>query len=131
MNKHIRLRSLSLFLYAIIVVLLYSGNALAANTFEDPDGRYTIDLPKNWKLQPQAEKTVYVFQGKGSNVIIEYSEQNKTRENLFNDGFNTLKASGLVNAKVQGSIRNLKINNNKPFPSLLTNDYDLVGFILI
>jgi hypothetical protein len=98
----------------IFVVLLgSSGLSVASNTFEDPKGRFAIDLPEGWKLDPQKDESVYVFKGDDSSIIIEYSSTTGKRDALFLNGMNTLKASGLANASAVGDAKDMKVNDNE------------------
>jgi len=99
-------------LLAVIVMLLMFSTGYAANTFEESKGRFSIDLPKDWKLEPQTDQSTYVFKGNGNSIIIQYFTGAKTSEQLFQEGLNILRLSGLPNAKTTKADRNLKVNDN-------------------
>ena len=90
----------------------FFGIAHAANTFEDPKGRFVIDLPPGWKLAPQTDETVYVFKGDDMSIIIEYDPAQSDAGALFAKGVTTLKASGLPNALPAEEIKDLTVNGN-------------------
>ena len=108
--KNIRLLGI---LIITVVLLGGTGSSIAANTFEDPKGRFSIDLPDGWKLDPQTDESVYVFKGGDSSIILEYSSTTSERGALFLSGMNTLKASGLANASSVDDAKDMKVNNNK------------------
>ncbi len=96
----------------ILLAVAFCGIAHAANTFEDPKGRFAIDLPSGWKLAPQTDETVYVFKGDDMSIIIEYDAALNDAGALFAKGVNTLKASGLPNASPAEEIKDLTVNDN-------------------
>ena len=50
----------SLFL-TILSFLALTAMAGAQTTYEDPQGRFAIDIPKGWQLAPQTDDKVFVF----------------------------------------------------------------------
>lgn len=93
-------------------VILGSGLAQAGSDFTDSNGRFTIDLPKGWKLEPQAEETVYVFKGDDKTIVMEYLPAESDPEQLHERGLNTLKASGFASPKLHGAMQSFSINGN-------------------
>ena len=62
----------SILLRAVVIASIGRLSAGVANAFDDPEGRFSIDLPAGWQLAPQTDTDVYVFEGEGSNVIFQY-----------------------------------------------------------
>jgi hypothetical protein len=118
------------FLSVVTVVLLMFSIGYAANTFEESKGRFSIDLPKGWKLEPQTDQTTYVFKGDGNSIIIQYFTEAKNREQLFQEGLNTLRSAGLPNAKPTKAVRNLNVSNN-PAKWGIYNDTMLYGSVKV
>ena len=56
----------------VAIFIFWTHTAKAANTFEDPQGRFAIDLPSGWELDPQTDETVFVFKGDSKSIIIQY-----------------------------------------------------------
>jgi hypothetical protein len=104
----------SISLHSVVVIALIAGLAVrTATAFEDPKGRFSIDLPEGWQLAPQTEDTVFVFQGEGSSVIVQYLPTIGEAEALFANGMTMLKDSGLPNASPAEEIRDLEVNGNE------------------
>lgn len=58
-------------------LLVIAGIGRAQTTYEDPQGRFAVDLPKGWKFQPllpaaQTNDLVSDFQGDGKSISIVY-----------------------------------------------------------
>lgn len=94
-----------------LCITAFDTTVHATNTFEDPMGRFVIDLPEGWKLEPQ---TVYVFKGtlNSNSIIMEYLENSKSAASAFNSGINSLKGAGLPNASAVREVTDLSINAN-------------------
>lgn len=101
-----------IYLATLFIFLLLGGVSLyAANTFIEPKGRFAIDLPAGWKLQPQTDEKVYVFKESADSIIMEYFDGALSREELFQKGVATIGFS-MPTAAVQGDILDKKINSN-------------------
>ncbi len=103
---------------ALCVAGLLCGSANAANSYEDLGGRFVIDLPDGWQLQPQTEKDVYIFKGEGyETIILEYTEKETDVELLLGKAVNTMRLSSpeLTDAKVQGDAKGMKTNGNEAY----------------
>lgn len=97
---------------ALVMALIAAVVARPAGAFEDPKGRFSIDLPEGWQLAPQTDDSVFVFQGEGSSIIIQYLPTTGGAETLFANGMAMLKASGLPNASAAEATRDLEVNGN-------------------
>ena len=94
----------------ITLILLY-GFLYAGNTFDDPKGRFSIDLPEGWKLTPQTDKDVYVFKGGDNNsIIMEYNAGAENSPELFQQAIDAFEASGLPNPSPVDKIMDLTVN---------------------
>jgi hypothetical protein len=99
-------------LAAILVALLACGAGVrAADTFTEPKGRFALDLPSGWSLQPQTDETVYVFNAGSESIIIQYYGGALGRETLFQNGMVSVRAS-LPTAEVKGAVLEQKVNGN-------------------
>jgi hypothetical protein len=98
----------------LIYLLTVTVTGFCANTFQEPKGRFDIDLPNGWALTPQTNPTVYVFKGtqNSNTIIIEYAEGKKSVAATFNAGMNTLKAAGLPNPVEVEKAKDFKVNGN-------------------
>ncbi|HWR71811.1 MAG TPA: hypothetical protein VN604_01435 [Nitrospirota bacterium] len=125
----------------LLLAVAFCGIAHAANTFEDPKGRFAIDLPSGWKLAPQTDETVYVFKGDDMSIIIEYDPTQGDAGALFAKGVTTLKASGLPNASPAEEIKDLTVNGNNAraglhadevaYGSLKVKLYGMLGSVVL
>jgi hypothetical protein len=98
-----------------LVVLLPSllaapGAALAQTTFEDPQGRFVIDLPEGWRLTPQTDDKVLVFQGEGKSIIIECVPMMKDPAELLRKAETTLRAAGFANPVLDADVLEMTLN---------------------
>jgi hypothetical protein len=125
MQSFSRILSVCYLTFAVISLLLV-GNTYATNTFEDQKGRFAIDLPDGWELEPQTDETVFVFKGGDNNsIIMQYLYNITDREKLFDEGVKQLKLSGIPNAAPEGRIENLIINDNKARWGLYSGDMNV------
>jgi hypothetical protein len=109
-------RKLFFFLYALLLSiplnqLFFVNESPAANTFSDQKGRFTIDLPTGWSLQPQTDERVYVFKETSESIIIEYFDGASNRDTLFQKGTDTVRSS-MPAAEITGDVLDRKINGN-------------------
>jgi hypothetical protein len=95
-----------------IAILIFVNIASAANTYEDLRGRFVIDLPEGWQLQPQTEDTVYVFKRDNDSIILEYVLSTNDPDQLLKKALVTLNLSGLRNASPEGEVKSLTVNGN-------------------
>lgn len=108
MKKSVRLY----LIFGVVLALFWSSGAYAANTYEDLSGRFAIDLPEGWKLQPQTNENAYIFKGSGhQSIIIGYEASASDLDSLFNDAVDIFR-DALPDAALQGDITDLKVNNN-------------------
>ena len=96
-----------------ILPIFLSFSTLSQNTFEDPEGKFTIDLPKGFNLTAVKEGT-YSFANKDSKtLIISFVEEEKTSEELFALALNTYNGVGIVNSNAVGDVEDMMINGNQ------------------
>jgi hypothetical protein len=119
-----------IYLALAVIFISWSCKADAADTFEDSKGRFTIDLPSGWKLEPQTDETVFVFKGESNTIIIQYFADINDRGELFVRAVNQLKISGLPNASPVEQGKDLTVNSN-PARSGLYSDEMAVGAIKV
>jgi hypothetical protein len=101
-----------LVLLLAVAVLFLVDNASAANTYEDLRGRFVIDLPEGWQLQPQTDDRVYVFKRDNDSIILEYLPNTNDPGKLLGKGLTTLNLSGLKNPAPEGDVKSLMVNGN-------------------
>jgi hypothetical protein len=59
--------------WVLVLACLAAFGPMALNAFEEPGGRFAIDLPVGWVLQPQTDQTVFVFQGPAAvQIVVQY-----------------------------------------------------------
>jgi hypothetical protein len=103
----------SISLHSAVLIALIAGLVVRpAGAFEDPKERFSIDLPEGWQLAPQADDSVFVFQGEGSSIIIQYLPTTGEADTLFANGMTMLQGSGLPNASPAEEIQDLEVNGN-------------------
>jgi hypothetical protein len=95
-----------------VVILLFVDMASAANTYEDLRGRFVIDLPEGWQLQPQTDDRVYVFKRDTDSIILEYVSNTNDPGELLKKALTTLNLSGLKNPAPEGDVKSLTVNGN-------------------
>ena len=95
-----------------VSLLVVASISLAQTTFEDPQGRFAIDLPKGWQLDPQQEDALFVFKGDGKSIIIEYVSGVNDAGALMKKAQATLVASGLTNPVLDGDLMDMTINGH-------------------
>ena len=126
---------------AVLATILFLSLGAQALAFEDSKGRFVIDLPKGWKLDPQTDEKVYVFKGDDMSIIIEYHPSLGDPGALFTQGLNSLKAAGLPNASPAEETRDMTVNGNKArqglyqdevaYGSLKVKLYGLIGGVAL
>lgn len=87
-------QKLWLFLSMVLFGLSLVATAGAQTTYDDPQGRFAIDLPKGWQLAPQTDDKVFVFQGEGKTVIIECVLGMNDPAELLKKAETTLRSAG-------------------------------------
>jgi hypothetical protein len=75
-------------------------------------GRFVIDLPEGWQLDPQTDTRVYVFKGDDKSIIMEFVANTNDAEALLNKGVGMLRMSGLENPVLEGQLTELTVNGN-------------------
>lgn len=96
----------------VILVMLCINTAFAQNMYEDLRGRFVIDLPEGWQLDPQTDDRVYVFKGDDKSIIIEFVANTNDAEALLNKGLGMLRISGLKNPVLEGQLTDMTVNGN-------------------
>nr|WP_299169583.1 hypothetical protein [uncultured Allomuricauda sp.] len=116
-------------LHLIFTLLLISisHHVFGQNTYEDLQGRFVLDLPKSWALEPQTNDKVYIFKGKDKSLIVEYNEDDNDIDQLFLNGLATLKSSGLSNPETHTETKYLKINGLPTKWGIYKSDYNASG----
>jgi hypothetical protein len=105
MNRNIWLLAL-----VALSVLALAGFGGAQTTYEDPQGRFSIDLPKGWQLAPQTDDKVFVFQGEGKTIIIECVPMVSDPAELLKKAENTIRLSGMKSPVLDGDITEMTLN---------------------
>jgi len=82
----------------------------AQTTFEDPQGRFVIDLPKGWQLAPQTDDKVFVFQGEGKTIIIECVPMVNDPAEILKKAETTVRLSGMAKPALDGDITEMTLN---------------------
>lgn len=99
------------FLPVALVILCAAPATLSAqSTFTDAQGRFAIDLPKGWAVDPPGEGDVLVFKGDNRSIIIEWVPGVNDPEQLMKKALGTLRASGLADPAPDGDVLELKVN---------------------
>jgi len=107
-------RIISNLILTLLVLTSIPNYVFGQNTYEDLQGRFILDLPKGWSLQPQTNDKVYTFKGKDKSFIVEYNEDNNDIDELFLDGLETLKSAGLSNPEILNNEQLLQPNRILP-----------------
>jgi hypothetical protein len=97
-------------LSAVLSCLVVTSIGWTQTTYEDPQGRFAIDLPKGWQLAPQTDDKVFVFQGEGKSVIIECVPGVNDPAELFKKGETTIRLSGMAKPALDGAVTELTVN---------------------
>jgi hypothetical protein len=95
---------------AVLFCLSLFGIARAQTTYEDPQGRFAIDLPKGWQLAPQTDDKVFVFQGESKSIIIECVPGVNDPAELFKKGETTIRLSGMAKPALDGEVAEMTVN---------------------
>ena len=95
-----------------LLVVFGATLAHAQNTYEDLNGRFTLDLPAGWKLAPQKNEYVYQFTGDGSEqIVLIYLPDADDRAELFSNAVENMQSS-VADAAPQGDVVDLDVNGN-------------------
>jgi len=105
-------RKTGLVIFSVLALLAVASISRAQTTYEDPQGRFAIDLPKGWQLDPQTEDILFVFKGEGKSIIIEYVSGVNDAGALMKKAQATLVASGLTNPVLDGDLMEMTINGH-------------------
>jgi hypothetical protein len=103
-------RKLWLFLSMVLFGLSLAAIAGAQTTYDDPQGRFAIDVPKGWQLAPQTDDKVFVFQGEGKSIIIECVPGMNDPAELFKKAETTVRLSGMAKPALEGEITVMTVN---------------------
>ncbi len=102
----------ALALLSALALLAIANIGLSQTTYEDPQGRFVIDAPQGWQLAPQTDDKVFVFQGDGMSIIIEYVPGTSDTDELMKKADTTLRASGLTNPVLDGGLLDMSVNGH-------------------
>ena len=97
-------------LSAVFSCLFLTAVGWAQTTYEDPQGRFAIDLPKGWQLAPQTDDKVFVFQGESKSIIIECVPGMSDPAELFKKAETTVRLSGMAKPGLEGEVTELTVN---------------------
>jgi hypothetical protein len=97
---------------SVLALFAAAGFGLSQTTYEDPQGRFVIDAPQGWQLAPQTDEKVFVFQGDGMSIIIEYVPGTSDTGELMKKADTTLRASGLTNPVLDGQLLDMGVNGH-------------------
>jgi hypothetical protein len=124
--------------FTVALVFLLPGQTLAEQTFEDPAGRFAMDLPEGWEPVPQENENVYVFKADGASIVIGYMKWLVDTEELFSKAVNLMNDS-LSEATPEGFIEDMVISGNparwgvytgmKEHEDLMVKIYALLGAV--
>lgn len=85
----------------------------AATVYEDPEGRFAMDLPDGWALLPQTDPAVFVFEGKEKvQVILQHFPDQSDPAELFDQALATVKGGGVPDPAPEGDLVDLKVNGH-------------------
>lgn len=113
-----------------IGVMVCFGTGYAQNTYEDLRGRFVIDLPEGFQLEPQQDDRVYVFKKDDKSIIIEFFPSEADAGKLLKKAEGMLRISGLTDIALEGNVTEMTINTNPAQWGVYKHDMD-VGSIKI
>lgn len=96
--------------FTVMLVLTVTAVSQAQTTYEDPQGRFAIDIPKGWQLAPQTDDKVFVFQGEGKSIIIECVPSVNDPVELLKKAETTVRLSGMAKPALEGEVTELTLN---------------------
>ncbi len=96
----------------VLPLFMAITNAHSQNTYEDLMGRFVIDLPQAWELEPQIDDKVFVFKGDGKNIIINCLPNVNDIRELFNKALGIIRVSGLTKPILEGELMDMTINEH-------------------
>lgn len=100
-------------LFLVIFVVIPSGAASAGNAFQDPEGRFELDLPDGWKLLPQTDTTVFSFEGPEKvQIVLQYVPDVKDREELFGKSVDLMRGGGVPDAAPEGELSDMEVSGH-------------------
>lgn len=106
------LRSLRVVASLLLVVwLCCPGPAYSANTFTEPNGRFTVDLPDGWKLGSSQQGLAYAFEGPGAARFLIVWMPDTDKAGLLSTGRSMVKAA-MKGVDQEGGAVDLEVNGN-------------------
>jgi len=103
-------RAVRSLVFAVLLFLALTAAGWTQTTYEDPQGRFAIDIPKGWQLAPQTDDKVFVFQGEGKSIIIECIPMVSDPAEIFKKAETTVKLSGMAKPTLDGDITEMTLN---------------------
>ena len=94
----------------VLSLLAATSISIAQTTFEDPQGRFAIDLPKGWVLAPLTDDKVFVFQGEGKTIIVECVPMVNDPTELLKRAETTVRLSGMAKPLLVGDVLEMTLN---------------------
>lgn len=94
----------------VLSLLAATSISIAQTTFEDPQGRFAIDLPKGWVLAPLTDDKVFVFQGEGKTIIVECVPMVNDPAELLKRAETTVRLSGMAKPLLVGDVLDMTLN---------------------
>ena len=106
------LKTFRIFLLVGLVVLFctFSATGFAKNTYNEPAGRFTIDLPDGYKLEPQKNAYVYQFEGQGPGIMMVFFPDKNERE-MYETGLGLMRKP-MPDAVLQDNVVEMFLNGN-------------------
>jgi hypothetical protein len=98
-------------LLALALMFLLPVKALAEYTYEEPGGKFAIDLSEGWALAPQGNENVFVFKTREGRIIIGYLPGVVQTDELFSKALGVMKAT-MAQATSGGFIKDMTISGH-------------------
>jgi hypothetical protein len=98
--------------WVFVLACLAAFGPIAVNAFEEPEGRFAIDLPSGWELQPQTDQTLFVFAGPAAaQIVVQYLDGAEGCAQLFQSALDAAKTT-LKNLVPEGKLTDLMVNGH-------------------
>ena len=110
-------------LSAFLCAIQLSGQ----QAYEDPEGKFVMDLYDGLKQLEQQHALVYQFKNDGYSILAQKTEDSDDLNAAYTISVNNLSSSGLTNITPMEDTKEMLVNGNKVIKSTYQGDYSAEG----
>ncbi|WP_435624859.1 hypothetical protein [Flagellimonas sp.] len=110
-----------------LTTFLFAIQLFGQQVYEDPEGKFVMDLYDGLKQLEQQHALVYQFKNDGYSILAQKTEDSDDINAAYAISVNNLSSSGLTNMKPIEDTKEMVVNGNQVITSTYQGDYSAEG----